>query len=130
MSVAPASSLDPELAAFIQGAIPSVWALETLLLLRQHPVSPRTPQNLVDDLRASAPLVNDCIARLLKAGLVQEADGTVRYAPASARLEALCDTLEATYRERPVAVVNTITSMRPDPLRGFADAFRLGGGKS
>lgn len=130
MSAPPASSLEAELVAFIEGAIPSVWALETLLLLRRSPTASWTPETLVAELRASAPLVNDCLRRLQQAGLAMEAEGTFRYAPASPRLRALCDGLEAAYRERPVAVVNTITSMRPDPLKGFADSFRLGGWKS
>jgi hypothetical protein len=57
-------------------------------------------------------------------------DGAFRYAPASPTLNALCDELEAAYRERPVAVVNTIARRRPDPLKGFADSFRFGGWKS
>ncbi|MDP3803203.1 hypothetical protein [Brevundimonas sp.] len=129
MNSPPASSLDPEIVAFIEGAIPSVWALETLLLLRRSPAASWTPETLVYELRASAPLVNDCLQRLQQAGLAMEADGSFRYAPASPRLGALCEGLEAAYRERPVAVVNAIASMRPDPLKGFADSFRLGGWK-
>ncbi|MDP1913282.1 hypothetical protein [Brevundimonas sp.] len=130
MKAPPGSSLDPDLAAFIEGAIPSVWALETLFLLRRPPAASWSPERLVTELRASAPLVNDCIQRLQQAGLILETDGSFSYAPASPRLGALCDELEAVYRERPVAVVNTITSRRPDALRGFADSFRLGGWKS
>lgn len=130
MNAPPGSSLDPNLAAFIEGAIPSVWALETLLLLRRPPAVSWTPERLVTELRASAPLVTDCLQRLQQAGLTMETDGTFSYAPASPRLGVLCDELEAAYRERPVAVVNTITSRRLDPLKGFADSFRLGGWKS
>ncbi|MDP3492476.1 MAG: hypothetical protein Q8R82_05140 [Hyphomonadaceae bacterium] len=130
MKSPPASSLDPELAAFIEGAIPSVWALETMLLLSRPPVTAWRPDQLVAELRASAPLVKDCLQRLQQAGLALEVDGGFSFAPASPRLRALCDALEAAYRERPVAVVNTITSRRPDPLRGFAESFRLGGWKS
>ncbi len=130
MSAPPPSSLDPELAAFIEGAIPSVWALETLLLLRRSPETAWTPDQLVSELRASAPLVRDCLERLQQTGLAMQHDGRVSFAPASPRLRALCDGLEAAYRERPVAVVHTIASRRPDPLRGFADSFRLGGWKS
>ena len=130
MKSPPASSLDPELAAFIEGAIPSVWALETLLLLSRSPAAAWTPDQLVSELRASAPLVQDCLQRLQLAGLALEVNERFSFAPASPRLRVLCVGLEAAYRERPVAVVNTITSRRPDPLKGFADSFRLGGWKS
>ena len=122
--------LEPELVAFIEGAFPSVWALETLMLLRREPGTPWSAQRLVFELRASGPLVDDCLARRIKAGLVVAADEAFRYAPANARLLALCDALDAAYRERPVAVTNAIATHRPDALKGFADSFRLGGWKS
>lgn len=128
MSTPPPLSAD--LSAFIESAVPSVWALETLLFLRRNPDVGWAPDRLVAELRASGPLVNDCLAVLQRAGLIRgEGDG-FRYAPASPTLTALCDELEAAYRERPVAVVNTITRRRSDALKGFADSFRFGGWKS
>ncbi len=123
-------ALESDLVAFIEGAFPSVWALETLMLLRAEPGKPWTAQRLVAELRASGPLVDDCLARLIQVGLVVGADEAFRYAPANARLQALCDALDAAYRERPVAVTNAIATRRPDALKGFADSFRLGGWKS
>lgn len=87
------------------------------------------PVDLVSELRASTPLVAQCLEGLQRAGLILPDGDSVRYAPASPSLEKLCDRLESAYRERPVAVVNTIASRRPDPLRGFADSFRFGGWK-
>lgn len=122
-------ALESDLVAFIEGAFPSVWALETLLALRSDTVF-WSVDRLVSELRASGPLVDDCLRRLIRAGLVVEADEVFRYAPSSPRLHALCDALEAAYRERPVAITKTITASRPDALKGFADSFRLGGRKS
>jgi len=128
---APSSDpLSPDLSAFIESAVPSVWALETLLVLRRSPGAAWAADRLVAELRASEPLVNDCLAGLQRAGLILGEDEGFRYAPASPTLAALCDDLEAAYRERPVAVVNTITRRRSDALRGFADSFRFGGWKS
>jgi len=128
---APSSDpLSPDLSAFIESAVPSVWALETLLLLRAEPDRAWPVDRLVAELRANATLVSDCLGGLERAGLTLSEDGTFRYAPASPTLRALCDELEAAYRERPVAVVNTIARRRPDPLKGFADSFRFGGWKS
>jgi len=127
VSAAP-SPLSEELTAFIESAIPSVWALETLLLLRRVGEG-WTAERIVSELRASTTLVNNCLGQLQQAGLVAGDEAGWRYAPASSTLGALCDELDATYRERPVAVVNTITARRVDPLKGFADSFRWRGWK-
>lgn len=128
MSTGP-SSLAPELAAFVEAAIPSVWALETLILLKGEPERDWTLDQIVAELRANPALAGDCLAALQRAGLVQERDGVARYAPASPGLAILADALQDAYRQRPVSLVNLITTRRPDPLKGFADSFRLGGRK-
>ncbi|KQY85049.1 hypothetical protein ASD25_08650 [Brevundimonas sp. Root1423] len=118
------------MAAFIEAAIPSVWALEALILLKRNPDLAWATNDLVAEMRASTTLVTDCIRVLQRAGLVIEQSGSVQYAPASPALAALADALQGAYRERPVAVVNRITARRSDPLKGFADSFRLGGWKA
>ena len=120
-------SLTPDVSAFIETAVPSVWALETLLLLRRERDRAWPVDRLVAELRANATLVSDCLGGLERAGLVLGEGEAFRYAPASPTLAVLCDELEAAYRERPVAVVSTIARRRPDPLKGFADSFRFGG---
>jgi hypothetical protein len=117
------------LAAFVEAAIPSVWALEALLVLKRNPEIAWASDDLVAEMRASTTLVADCTRVLQRAGLVIEQSGSVRYAPASPALAALADALQNAWRERPVAVVNMITTRRSDPLKGFADSFRLGGWK-
>lgn len=127
---APAPSpLEDDVVALIEGALPSVWALETLLLLRRASDRIWTADALVGELRASAPLVAQCLKDLERAGLVLTDGGAARYAPASPALDSLCGRLETAYRERPVAVINTIAARRPDPLKGFADSFRFRGWK-
>jgi len=121
--------VDPGLAAFVEAAIPSVWALEALLVLKRNPEIAWASDDLVAEMRASTTLVADCTRVLQRAGLVIEQSGSVRYAPASPALAALADALQNAWRERPVAVVNMITTRRSDPLKGFADSFRLGGWK-
>lgn len=130
MSSPSSDPLSPDLSAFIESAVPSVWALETLLLLRRDVDRAWPVDRLVAELRANLNLVSDCLGGLERAGVVLREGDAFRYAPASPTLAALCDGLEAAYRERPVAVVNTIARRRPDPLKGFADSFRFGGWKS
>ena len=129
MSGDPRSALSPELAAFIEGAVPSVWALEILLLLRRNTVS-WAVDPIVAELRASPQLVSDCLTGLERAGLVARDDEPATSAPPSAILRDLADAPEPAYRERPVAVVKTITTRRSDPLKGFAESFRFRGWKS
>ena len=81
---------------------------------------------LVQELRSSETVVRDLLTTFEAAGLVtcQGEDGC-GYAPASPVLADLCDRLEATYRERPVGVINAIAASRHEKLQTFADAFRL-----
>lgn len=118
-------SVDQDLLSFIREHIRSVWALELLLLLKRDPERRWTPDELVRELRASAPLVANNLEALQRAGLTAcEEDGRCRYAPAAPVLDKLCNELEAAYRERPVALINVIASP-PDKLQSLADAFRI-----
>jgi hypothetical protein len=120
-------STDRDLVEFVRAHVPSVWALELLLLLRRDPARCWTPDVLFRELRASAGLVADNLKRLLTSGLVAPEEACFRFAPASPKLETLCAQLETAYRERPVAVMNII--VRPtDPLQSLADAFKFKGG--
>lgn len=120
-------TVDRDLLTFIRQHLPSVWALELLLLLRQDAERLWSADALVAELRASQALVTRVLADFERMGLVvAESDGRYRYAPAAAVLRELCDRLEAAYRERPVAVINMI-SAPADRIQALADAFRLKG---
>ena len=114
MSAPSSDPLSPDLSAFIESAVPSVWALETLLLLRREKDRAWSADRLVAELRANLTLVGDCLGGLERAGLVLRDGDGFRFAPASPTLQVLCYELEAAYRARPVAVVNTIARRRPD----------------
>lgn len=122
------SSVDQDLFGFIREQLRSVWALELLLLMRRQADRSWSPQELVDELRASAPLVSDNLASFERAGLVvHDEAGRFTYSPAAPLLGSLCDQLDAVYRERPVTVINAIVAP-PDKLQALADAFRIRGG--
>ena len=59
MNTPPSVPLSAELSAFIESAVPSVWALETLLLLRRDREQGWGVDRLVAELRANVTLVND-----------------------------------------------------------------------
>jgi hypothetical protein len=118
-------AVDQDLLGFIREHIRSVWALELLLLMRRSPERAFTSEELVSELRGSSMLVRDSLASFERAGLVlRDDEGRVRYAPAAPLLADLCDTLDAAYRERSVAVINAIVSP-PDKLQALADAFKI-----
>lgn len=122
------SALDQELRDFIGASLGSVWALELLLLLRRTHPRRWTPDSLVAEMRASAPLVAESIAGLERAGLIScDPETGCAYAPASPVLDEACARLEAEYKSRPVAVVNVILSAPRQTLQTFADAFRVQG---
>lgn len=120
--------ISPDLISFIGGSIRSVWALELLLVLKRDEARAWTAGQLVQEMRASAPLVGDVLGTFETAGLVRsEGERAYRYDPASPVLRDLCDELERAYRERPSAVIKTILSSPNDKLQSFADAFRFKG---
>jgi hypothetical protein len=120
-------SADLDLFGFIREQLRSVWALELLLLMRRKADRRWTPQELVEELRASHALVSDNLTSFERAGLVvADEEGCYAFSPASPLLVSLVDQLDAAYRERPVTVINTIVSP-PDKLQALADAFRIRG---
>jgi hypothetical protein len=116
---------EAELLALIRTGIRSVWALEILLLMKRQPERVWSKAALVQELRASTTLVQDNLGSLSAAGLIREEQQGFVYGPASCALAQSVDELEATYRQRPVSVVNLIVGASTDNVQGFADAFRF-----
>lgn len=120
--------MDEELLIFIRGSLRSVWALELLLLLRRDRQRSWGVGELVQEMRASTPVVNESLQALQKAGLTSgTADGRYSYAPASAALDEISGRLEIAYKQKPVSVVNAIVASPKGTLQTFADAFRIKG---
>ena len=114
---------ESEINQFVRAYIPSVWALELLILLRSDPERRWSAVELLKELRASTSLVDENLARFERQGLaLQDARGW-HFAPANPHLEALAGELAALYRERPMFTIGLIA--RPDPLQALADAFRI-----
>lgn len=114
---------EPDVAEFIRAYIPSIWALELLLLLRRQRDRVWTPAGIVKELRASTNLVDDNLARFERHGLVLQGDEGWRFQPANPRLDLLVEKLSSLYRERPMHVMSMIT--RSNALWSLADAFRI-----
>ena len=118
---------DEDLPGLIRAHIPSVWALELLLLLKRTRERRWTVDLLTAELRGSPNLVSACLQHFVRCGLVMEDDENLYiFGPATEHLQLLADTLEQEYRARPVRVINIIAAPS-DPVQQLADAFRLGG---
>ena len=115
-----------EIDSFIRATFRSVWTLELLCLLRQNRSRSLSPAEMVVALRASDLVVSSSLAALTAAGLVaDEADGSVRYKPASGELDDLVEQAAVTYGRSPDAVRRMIVSAANPGITAFADAFRL-----
>jgi hypothetical protein len=116
---------DLDLLAFIRRSIPSVWALDVLLLLRKPPARSWAACDIVGELRASDAIVIGVLEGFQRDELVAKTeDGRFQFAPAESLLEELTIALADAYAERPVAVINAIASTDAK-LQTLADAFRL-----
>ena len=118
---------EQELGGFIRSTFRSVWTLELLLYLKGHAERAWSRAELVRGLRASEAIVANGTDSLLAAGLiVVEEDGTARYRPVSADIEALAEDTETLYAQRPDAVRRLIVDPAADGgVTAFAEAFRL-----
>ena len=98
---------DREIEEFIRLCIPSVWALELLLVLQRDPNRYWRPFQLVGELRASTKLVDDILTRFERQGLVLKDRKGWRFAagPNPARL---AEKLGELYRRRPMHTIELI----------------------
>jgi hypothetical protein len=118
--------MDSDLIEMVESSFGSVWSLELLLVLYSQPKRAWTSDELVRELRSSEVVVSQGIEGLVASGLViPEADGTVRYGPASRAQDKLVSMLEEEYRKKPTAIRRLIVQNPADKLRTFADAFVL-----
>lgn len=115
-----------EFPQLVRTHVPSVWALELLLLMKRQRDRRWSPFELSSELRASPTLVEGCLSHFLRGGLVNLDAESYTFAPASELLVALVDLLEAEYRARPVALINIIAAPT-DRIQQLADAFRFVG---
>jgi hypothetical protein len=116
--------------AFIAQHIESAELLETLLLVHSAPERDWTPDDVARSIytvpASAIRRLEQLVALSLAARRAGDADPAYRYAPGSPDLAAQVDALAAAYRAHRVAVINLVYAPAPpDPLRSFADAFKL-----
>jgi hypothetical protein len=116
--------LDEEIVlSFVRSAIKSAWSLELLLLLYRDPQLWWTGEALVRELRGSEHLVNESVAALAAAGVVELGETGTRYGPQSSELGTLVTALVELYGQKPLAVLRAIFTSPSEKIRSFSDAF-------
>jgi len=114
--------------AFIAQNIESAELLETLLLVHSGADREWTPEEVARSIYTVPASATRRLEQLVAMGLASSNGAPIpayRYAPATSALGGQVDALAAAYRANRVAVINQIYSTPPDPLRSFADAFKL-----
>lgn len=117
-----------EVRRFIADSIDSAEELDLLLLLHRTPDRTWDPASASQVVYSVPQSTADRLITLVGKGLVQAEPGTptaYRYAPATPELRETVDALATVYRARRAEVVSLVFANGVDPLRSFADAFKL-----
>ncbi|HEY7120622.1 MAG TPA: hypothetical protein VH475_28825 [Tepidisphaeraceae bacterium] len=120
--------LPPAVRRFLDEHIRSVAQLEVLLLLQANAGRCFSSAEVGRELRIETAGAEAQLIDLRNRGIVTSGDpdpSAYRYPPANAEVEAAVSVLAHVYAERRVTVISRIYSKPADPLRSFADAFRI-----
>ena len=121
--------LPDDIRRFLDGNIETIDQLEVLRVLGEKPDREWTPASLAAEVQADPQLVTAHVAALQGRGLLtaqqRGADLVARHGARTPELQALVSRLLQFYRERPVTMIKLVYERAKDPLRKFADAFRL-----
>jgi hypothetical protein len=95
--------------SFVRNNIPSVWALELLVLLHRTSDRSWSVSELVRELRGSESVILPCIEHLRTVNLVAgDPETGFRYAAATRELDATATELAKLYAIRPMALAKAI----------------------
>jgi hypothetical protein len=114
--------------AFIRDRIDSVEQLEALLLLKKHPDTQWTAEDLSRALStqpaSAAARLKEFHATHLVSVQIGEAP-RYHYSPSTAALDHTIAELAEAYAKYPVRIINLIYSKPIDKIRTFSDAFKF-----
>jgi hypothetical protein len=123
------AGIPTDVASFVQASFTSVEELELLTLLQARPEAVWTSSALAKELGSTPESISRRLAAFAALGIIAPPSSddppNIRYAPATTLLAGLLHGVALTYRQRRIAMVTMIYERPHDPLRSFADAFRL-----
>jgi hypothetical protein len=129
-----ADDLPEDVCALLNEHIESYEQLEVLLLMRRERYEEWTVAGLAARLHVRAELIGSALEGLKAGGLVTATSAApaprFAYRPTSSGLDAAAGRLEREYAERPLRIIqlmstNAIERLRTAALHAFADAFVL-----
>lgn len=116
--------LPSSVTAFLDAEVFSVPQLEVLLLVHEAD-APRTVEEVAGDFYLPASVIAPWLVDLAARGLLRAIDGRYASVPEEdARWSAITEVAEC-YAKRRVTVTRHVYASNEDPVRRFADAFRL-----
>jgi hypothetical protein len=110
---------------FIRANLRSVWELELLLLMSRQRTRAWSAGALNRELRSSASLVGQILAKFERLGLIAAGEDGYRYAPQTPDLERVVGQLEQIYAARPLEIVREIVAAPNEKIQTLADAFKV-----
>lgn len=121
--------LPEEVKQFMEANIDSVEQLEILRVLGEDPQREWPAAELAREVQTPASNILTHLAALRARGLLvtetRGADLFCRHGADSREREGMLTRLLQVYRERPVSMIRLVYARAKDPLKTFADAFRL-----
>jgi hypothetical protein len=114
---------------FLDRNIETLEQLEILRILGEDRAQARDASALAEMVQTQPQIAAQHLAALDARGLLTLAvDGTgqlARHGPKTPELEDMVNRLLQLYKERPVTLIKLVYARASDPLRAFADSFRL-----
>jgi hypothetical protein len=118
--------ISPGLRHFIASNIQSVEQLEILCLLAEDSSRPWSIADAYRRILSTEKSVADGLQYFCERGFLSaDAHGEFRFTPKTSDLNATIHELVKTYRERRVAVIESIYQKSSGSAQNFAEAFRL-----
>ncbi len=121
--------LPEEVKRFMEANIDSVDQLEILRVLGEDPHKEWNAADLAREAQTPPETIGPHLAALQARNLlaiqVRESGLFCRYGPGTPELEERMHRLLQVYRERPVTMIKLVYARARDPLKTFAEAFRL-----
>jgi hypothetical protein len=118
-----------DVSRFLDENVESIDQLEILRLLWESPGTEWTETSLAGEVQTQPKDVAAHLAALSARGLLHAeprgAGWVCRYGPHDARRDELLRKVLQLYRERPVSMIKLVAARAKNPLRNFADAFRV-----
>lgn len=113
----------------MQDQIETIDQLEILRILGEAPEKEWEAAALAGEVQAAPQLVKAHVAAMAARGLltmtVRGSNVTCRHGAGTPELVEMVGRLLQVYKERPVTMIKLVYERARDPLRAFADAFRI-----